>query len=124
MSHLSVSDAARYIGHKSRSQLYRLMNSGRLDSHVRHQGGRRVLESIVLAEAVQNATQQRMTSIQIVQGNDAPNWIEVARVCNSYLDPTHWAPPPWSEQKWRTLFISLRDALAGCPAAIECDELD
>ena len=34
MQHMSVNAAARHLGYKSRSQLYKLMNDGWLDAHV------------------------------------------------------------------------------------------
>ena len=42
---MTVSAAARHLGYKSRSQLYKLMNDGRLDAHVHVQmpSGQRLL---------------------------------------------------------------------------------
>ena len=118
---LTVADAARSIGHRSRSQLYRLIDAGRLDSHIRHQDGRRFLESEGLSAAVRDATQQRRTSVHIPQECATADWQEIAQVCNSYLGE-HWGPPPWSKQQWFVLWDSLQDALAGWPEAIEDDE--
>ena len=118
---LTVSDAAKAIGHRSRSQLYRLIDAGRLDSHIRHQDGRRLLESDGLAAAVRDATQQRRASVPATQHCAPADWQQIARVCNSYLGE-HWGPPPWSKQQWITLWISLQDALAGWPEAIEGDK--
>ena len=118
---LTVSDAARAIGHRSRSQLYRLIDAGRLDSHIRHQDGRRLLESDGLSAAVRDATQQRRTSIMPTQDTVPVDWERIARVANSYLGE-NWGPPPWNQQQWITLWISLQDALAGWPEAIEGDE--
>ena len=124
MAVLTLSDAAKALGHRSRSTLYRLLNQGRLDDFVRHQGGRRMLEVDGLAAAVSNRTQPRMTSDPTTQGSEATDWQQIARVCNSFLNPEHWGPPPWSEQKWITLWISLQDAMAGCPSAEGYPELD
>ena len=46
MQLMSVSGASRYLGYKSRSQLYRLMNDGWLDAHVHIQmpSGQRLLD--------------------------------------------------------------------------------
>ena len=88
---LTVSDAAKAIGHRSRSQLYRLIDAGRLDSHIRHQDGRRLLESDGLAAAVRDATQQRRTSVPVTQDCSPADWQQVARICNSYLGE-HWGP--------------------------------
>ena len=120
---LTVSDAAKAIGHRSRSQLYRLIDAGRLDSHIRHQGGRRLLESDGLAAAVRDATQQRRASVPVTQDCASTDWQQIARICNSYLGE-RWGPPPWSKQQWFVLWDSLQDALAGSPEAIETDELD
>jgi hypothetical protein len=124
MSILTVSDAAKAIGHRSRSQLYRLIDSGRLDSHIRHQDGRRLLKSDGLAAAVSDATQERRTSVPVAQDCAPTDWQQVARVCNSFLAPEHWGPPPWDERKWLTLWVSLQDALSGWPEAINCDGPD
>ena len=122
MAILTVADAARCIGHRSRSQLYRLMGAGRLDEFVRHQSGKRMLEVDGLAAAVKNRTQHRRSAIVPVQDIAPTDWTRVARVCNSYLGE-HWGPPPWNEQQWFVLFDSLQSALAGSPEAVEAEEL-
>ena len=118
---LTVADAARSIGHRSRSQLYRLMEAGRLDEFVRHQSGKRMLEVDGLAAAVKNRTQQSRPSVRVIQDSATTDWTRVARVCNSFLGEG-WGPPPWDERKWLVLWDSLQDALAGWPEAIEGDE--
>ena len=123
MAILTVADAARCIGHRSRSQLYRLMEAGRLDEFVRHQSGKRMLEVDGLAAAVKNRTQQRRSTIVPMQDIAPADWTRVARVCNSFLGEG-WGPPPWDERKWLVLWDSLQDALAGWPEAIETDETD
>jgi DNA-binding transcriptional regulator LsrR (DeoR family) len=121
MAVLTLSDAAKALGHRSRSTLYRLLNQGRLDDFVRHQSGKRMLEVDGLAAAVKNQIQHRRSSIVLVQDIAPTDWTRVARVCNSYLGE-HWGPPPWSKQQWFVLWDSLQDALAGWPEAIEGDE--
>ena len=123
MAVLNLSDAAKAIGHQSRSTLYRLLNQGRLDDFVRHQSGKRMLEVDGLAAAVKNQIQHRRSSIVLVQDIAPTDWTRVARVCNSYLGEG-WGPPPWDERRWFVLFDSLQSALAGWPEAIETDELD
>ena len=80
-----------------------------------------MLESDGLAAAVRDATQQRRTSIMPTQDTVPVDWERIARVANSYLGE-NWGPPPWRKQQWITLWISLQDALAGWPEAIEGDE--
>ena len=121
MAVLNLSDAAKAIGHQSRSTLYRLINQGRLDDFVRHQSGKRLLEIDGLAAAVKNRTRQSRPSVRVTQDCAPADWQQIARVCNSYLGE-HWGPPPWSKQQWFVLWDSLQDALAGCPEAIEGDE--
>ena len=121
MAVLTLSDAAKALGHSSRSTLYRLLNQGRLDEFVRHQSGKRLLEVDGLALAVKNRTQQRRSTIVPMQDIAPTDWTRVARVCNSYLGEG-WGPPPWDERKWLVLWDSLQDALAGWPEAIEGDE--
>ena len=123
MAVLTLSDAAKALGHRSRSTLYRLLNQGRLDDFVRHQSGKRLLEIDGLAAAVKNRTRQSRPSVRVIQDSAPTDWTRVARVCNSYLGE-HWGPPPWNEQQWFVIFDSLQSALAGSPEAIETDELD
>ena len=121
MAVLTLSDAAKAIGHRSRSTLYRLLSQGRLDDFVRHQSGKRLLEVDGLALAVKNRTQQRRSTIVPVQDIAPVDWERVAQTCNSYLGE-NWGPPPWDERRWFVLWDSLQDALAGWPEAIEGDE--
>ena len=121
MAVLTLSDAAKALGHRSRSTLYRLVNQGRLDEFVRHQSGKRMLEADGLAAAVKNRTRQSRPSVRVIQDCSTTDWQEIAQVCNSYLGE-HWGPPPWSKQQWWVLWDSLQDALAGWPEAIEGDE--
>jgi hypothetical protein len=55
MQLMSVSAAARHLGYKSRSQLYKLMNEGWLDDHVHVQkvSGQRLLDVDGLREKLQ-----------------------------------------------------------------------
>ena len=82
-----------------------------------------MLESDGLAAAVRDATQQRRTSIMPTQDTVPVDWERIARVANSYLGE-NWGPPPWNQQQWITLWISLQDALSGSPEAVETDEID
>ena len=123
MAVLTLSDAAKALGHQSRSTLYRLLSQGRLDDFVRHQSGKRLLEIDGLAAAVKNRTQQRRTSIVPTQDTVPVDWERVAQTCNSYLGE-NWGPPPWDDRRWFVLWDSLQAALAGSPEAIETDEKD
>ena len=55
MQLMSVSAAARHLGYKSRSQLYKLMNDGWLDAHVHIQmpSGQRLLDVDGLQKTLQ-----------------------------------------------------------------------
>ncbi len=52
MAALTITDAAKVIGHSSRSQLYRLIKDGSLDDFIRFDNGRRLIEVNGLAAAV------------------------------------------------------------------------
>ena len=58
---MSVSAAARHLGYKSHSQLYKLMNDGWLDDHVHIQmrSGQRFLDVDGLKETLQGLCQWR-----------------------------------------------------------------
>ena len=62
---MSVSAAARHLGYKSRSQLYKLMNDGWLDAHVHIQmpSGQRLLDVDGLKKTLQGLCQWRVDSV-------------------------------------------------------------
>ena len=57
--------AARHLGYKSRSQLYKLMNDGWLDAHVHIQmpSGQRLLDVDGLQKTLQGLCQWRVDSV-------------------------------------------------------------
>ena len=65
MQLMSVSAAARHLGHKSRSQLYKLMNDGWLAAHVHIQmhSGQRLLDVDGLQKTLQGLCQWRIDSV-------------------------------------------------------------
>ena len=65
MQLMSISCAARHLGYKSRSQLYKLMNDGWLDEHVHVQmpSGQRLLDVDGLREKLQILCQWRIDSV-------------------------------------------------------------
>jgi hypothetical protein len=91
MAALSISDAAKAIGHSSRSQLYRLINDGRLDDFVCWRGGKRLIEVNGLAAAVKEATQQRSNSATVVKADGAVDWDKIAETCNGWLAGDGWS---------------------------------
>ena len=62
---MSISGAARHLGYKSRSQLYKLMNDGWLDEqvHVQMPSGQRLLDVDGLKEKLQSVCQWRINSV-------------------------------------------------------------
>ena len=62
---MSISGAARHLGYKSRSQLYKLMNEGWLDEHehVQMPSGQRLLDVDGLQEKLQCICQWRIDSV-------------------------------------------------------------
>ena len=111
MAAMTISDAAKAIGHESRSQLYRLIQDGRLDGFVRHENGRRLIEVNGLAAAVRNATQQRSNSVTVVDDRASMDWDSIAATCNACLDVEAWGKPPWDPVRWATLYWSVVDAM-------------
>ena len=65
MQLMSVSAAARHLGYKSRSQLYKLMNEGWLDDHVHVQkvSGQRLLDVDGLKEKLQGLRRWRSDGV-------------------------------------------------------------
>ena len=59
----SVSTAARHLGYKSRSQLYRLTNEGWLDDYVQKVSGQRLLDVDGLREKLQGLCRWRSDSV-------------------------------------------------------------
>ena len=111
MPALTITDAAKAIGHTSRSQLYRLINDGRLDDFVCWRGGKRLLEVNGLAAAVKDVTQQRSNSATLVEAEGAVDWDKIAATCNGWLAGDGWSQRPWSSIQWATLYSCLVDAL-------------
>ena len=64
---MSISGAVRYLGYKSRSQLYKLMNDGWLDEHVHVQmpSGQRLLGVDGLREKPRSVCQWRIDSVSL-----------------------------------------------------------
>ena len=62
---MSISGAARHLGYKSRSQLYKLMTEGWLDEHVHVQmpSGQRLLDVDGLKEKLKSVCQWRIDSV-------------------------------------------------------------
>ena len=112
MPALSITDAAKAIGHSSRSQLYRLIKDGSLDDFIRYDNGRRLIEVNGLAAAVQNATQQRSNSVTVLDGDTAIDWDGVAAIANDWLDAEAWGKPPWDATRWASLYWCCVDAIA------------
>ena len=117
MAALTISDAAKAIGHASRSQLYRLIQDGRLDDFVRHENGRRLIEVNGLAAAVREATQQRSNSVTILDGDTAIDWDGVAAIANDWLDADAWGKPPWDPLRWASLYWCAVDAMTELSSA-------
>ena len=65
MQLMSISGAARHLGYKSRSQLYKLINDGWLDEHlhVHMPSGQRLLNVDGLQEKLQGLCQWRLDSV-------------------------------------------------------------
>ena len=65
MQLMSISGAARHLGYKSRSQLYKLIDDGWLDDHVHVQmpSGQRLLDVEGLQEKLQGLCQWRIDSV-------------------------------------------------------------
>lgn len=112
MAALTISDAARVIGHSSRSQLYRLMNDGRLDEFIRWQNGKRLLEVNGLAAAVRERTQQRSNSAGLLNNECGTDWDGIAALGNEWLNSDAWSKPPWTGTQWATLYWCIVDAAA------------
>jgi hypothetical protein len=124
MAALTISDAAKAIGHASRSQLYRLIQDGRLDDFVRHENGRRLIEVNGLAAAVREATQQRSNSVTVTEAAEPVNWDAIAVRCNGWLDPEVWGKPPWNATRWATLYQCLLEAFAAAERAAALQKPD
>jgi hypothetical protein len=120
MAALTITDAAKAIGHSSRSQLYRLIKDGSLDDFIRYDNGRRLIEVNGLAAAVHNATQQRSNSVTVTEAAEPVNWDAIAARCNGWLDPEVWGKPPWDPLRWASLYWCAVDAMTEL-SSVEAD---
>ena len=73
---MSVSAAARHLGYKSNSQLYKLMNDGWLDDHVHIQmpSGQRLLDVDGLMKTPQGLCQWRFDSVVLRRQYSIRQW--------------------------------------------------
>ena len=73
---MSVSAAARHLGYKSHSQLYKLMNDGWLDDHVHIQmpSGQRLLDVDGLMKTLQGLCQWRVDSVFLRRQYSIRQW--------------------------------------------------
>jgi hypothetical protein len=117
MAALTITDAAKAIGHSSRSQLYRLIKDGSLDDFIRFGNGRRLIEVNGLAAAVHNATQQRSNSVTVTEAAEPVDWDAIAERCNGWLDPEVWGKPPWDPLRWASLYWCAVDAMTELSSA-------
>ena len=65
MQLMSISEAARHLGYKSRSQLYKLIDDGWLDDHlhINMPSGQRLIDVDGLQEKLHGLCQWRMNSV-------------------------------------------------------------
>lgn len=114
MAVVSVLEASRRLGYRSRSTLLRLIRKGELDDFIRDSAnGALHLEIEGLREKVRSLTQFKANSVIHQPEQQAPSWDDVARLANSYLDIDLWGPPPWDGDRWATLALVLDMAVQG-----------
>jgi len=136
---LNTSEAARFLGYRTRTTLQRLLAAGLLDDYRRPGGGRQVLletnppELPTLRQRVQALTQIRYSSPlwrrdgpaeiteqgleqamepinRWIEARDqAPAWDAVAERLNAYLGDG-WPAPPYSADQVATLALCLEMA--------------
>jgi len=136
---LNTSEAARFLGYRTRTTLQRLLAAGLLDAYRVPGGGRQVLletnppELPTLRQRVQALTQVRFNSPLWRRGgaeeiteqgleqamepinrwiearDQAPNWEAVAERLNAYLGDG-WPAPPYSGDQVATLALCLEMA--------------
>lgn len=112
MAVVSVLEASRGLGYRSRSTLLRLIRKGDLDDFIRDSAnGALHLETDGLRERVRSLTQFKAGSVIHQPEQRATSWDEVARLANSYLDLEAWGPPPWDGDRWATLAVVLEMAV-------------
>ena len=83
MQLMSVSAAARHLGYKSRSQLYKLMNDGWLDAHVHVQmpSGQRILDVDGFQKTLQGIVSGVSTVPSFANAQSAQGHMSRQRVC-------------------------------------------
>jgi len=136
---LNTSEAARFLGYRTRTTLQRLLAAGLLDAYRVPGGGRQVLletnppELPTLRQRVQALTQVRFNSPLWRRGgaeeiteqgleaamapinrwiesrDEGPQWDAVAARLNGYLGDG-WAGPPYSGDQVATLALCLEMA--------------
>ena len=124
---VSIADAAAFLGFRSRSTLYRLLDRGLLADWVREgPQGQRWLELEGLQVRVQQLVRLQVTSPTFrnrrfptpkrdlpLRGKSDPSrlWEELSSVANGFLDVSLWGPPPWPADRGITLQHVLEMAI-------------
>lgn len=125
---VSISDAAAALGFRSRSTLYRLLEQGLLKNWEKEgPKGQRWLELEGLQARVQKCVRLQSNSPQWetkpmehevdlreltrAEPDASHFWQQVTPVANGFLDLSCWGRPPWSADRWVTLFHVLEMAV-------------
>jgi hypothetical protein len=102
---VSVTEASLALGFRSRSTIYRLLKNGSLSEFERTSPtGDRCLELDGLADTVRQLVRQQANSAISKPPPPAQDWwVDLAPICNRYLEVDCWGPPPWSALQWSVL---------------------
>ena len=114
---LNIKEAAFHCGFKSRSQMYKLINGGRIDEFIRvDDKGKKRIESEGLRDYLAGITQQRSDGnvCEFKSEIDIDAWSRMACAANELMDEMGWlVSSPNTMAEWSLIYEAMEKARQG-----------
>ena len=114
---LNIKEAAFHCGFKSRSQIYKLIDGGRIDKFVRVDNkGKKRIESEGLRDHLAGITQQRSDGnvCEYKSDIDIDTWLRMADAANELMDEMGWVvSSPNTMAEWSLIYEVMEKARKG-----------
>ena len=114
---LNIQEAAFHFGFRGRSQIYKLINGGRIDKFVRvDKKGKIRIESEGLRDYLAGITQQRSDGnvCEYKSNIDIDTWLRMADAANELMDEMGWVvSSPSTMAEWSLIYEVMEKARRG-----------
>ena len=114
---LNIQEAAFHCGFKSRSQMYKLIDGGRIDEFIRvDDKGKRRIESEGLRDYLAGITQQRSDGnvCEYKPDLDLETLLRMADAANALMDKMGWVvSSPNTMAEWSIIYEAMEKARRG-----------